>query len=97
MRAPSLRSRFIRRPRGPRDRTPLACLAVVAIAATLNVGRIIPPTQPAPTPAAFWECYFFPWLSWCLPPDPPKVKPIVEPPAPAPACCSDTCTGPCPE
>ena len=80
------------------DRTPLACLAIVALAATLNVGKLIPPPNPPPEPdrASFYECWLLPWLPWCItPPDPPKVKPIVEPPAPDPACCSDTCMGPC--
>jgi len=24
---------------------------------------------------SFWECDYFPWLPWCTPPDPPKLRP----------------------
>lgn len=74
------------------DHTPLACLGIVAIAATLKIGTLIPPTQPAPVVlrVPFIECWLFPYLPWCIvPPDP---KPIVEPPAPTPDCDFD---GPC--
>ena len=63
-----------------RDRTPLACLAIVALAATLNLGRIIPSSPtPTPTPNGWWDvwCEIAPWLWSC--------GGIVDPPMPAPA------------
>ena len=85
--------------RSRRDHTALSCVAIVAIAATLNVGKIIPVERDTPRVATSWwdvSCQFFPWASWC----PEKVQdpPIktLAPDTPDGGVCGDgTFIGPC--
>ena len=71
-----------------RDHTALSCLAIVAIAATFNVGRIVPTPilSDDQTPkVAHWSDPIWDWtcmMTWNLPawcpepvPDPPKITP----------------------
>jgi hypothetical protein len=82
----------------PSDHTPLVCLVIVAAATSLNAAWVVPSsaakvkaTQEAPSVMTFWECWFFPMLPWCTPPDPPSLpKPEVEPPS-QPCGSDDSC------
>jgi len=80
------------------DRTALSCLAIVAIAATLNLGAVIPepaePTAPPQIERGWWDipCYFWPTGPMC----PKPIKEVVpnDPPEPTPPC--DPTTQSCP-
>lgn len=80
--------------RSRKDNTALSCLAIVAVAGTLNIGKIAP-TQPN-TYTDWWDisCWFAPSAPWCP-------RPIKEPALPAPEITPDPppCSemGPCPE
>jgi hypothetical protein len=78
------------------DRTPLSCLAVVALAAVLNAGKLIPsPAEPQPGLDSWghWFWQFTCDMTWNLPPwcpTPPKITP------PDPTQCGDPgFIGPC--